>query len=159
MVDIQIDQFEAELRNDLEFQLVVHTPRRYWEELDELDVGTYDNIIATFHDVFEPLIQRYTHTAVVPILTQCRNMLSAIVWSAMNVPYPREPDQHIEAVIDNAFAAYVNMFYAPLRTEMIMVNHNIHLIQRNWRTAVSNPEFDVCRRRLKNEFEGLSIIE
>ena len=156
MVDIQIDQFEAELRNDLEFQLVVHTPRRYWEELDELDEGTRENIIATLRDVFEPRIEQYKHTAVAQVLTQCRDILGHVLWAAMNVPYPRNPDVHIEDVINNAFGVYVQVFYAQLRTEMMLANHYAHKIQRTWRNAVSNPNYDICRRRLCEEFKTLS---
>ena len=156
MVDTQIDQFEAELRNDLDFQLVVHTPRRYWEELDELDEGTRENIIATLHDVFEPRIEQYKYTGVVQILTQCRDMLGHVLWAAMNVPYPRNPDAHIEDVINNAFGVYIQVFYAQLRTEMIMVNHSADVIQRTWKNAVSNPGYDICRRRLENEFKTLT---
>ena len=156
MVDAQIEQFENELRNDLEFQLMVHTPRRYWEELDALDNNTRENIVATLYDVFEPRIVKYQHTDVAPLMRQCRDFLGHIIWAAMNVPYPNNPDTHIDAVIDNSFGAYNYLYYARLRTEMIMVNHNTQVIQRTWRHVVSNPDYEVCRRRLQNEFKTLT---
>lgn len=156
MVDAQIEQFENQLRNDLEFQLVVHTPRRYWEELDALDNDTRENIVATLYDVFEPLIVKYQYTDVAPLLRQCRDFLGHIIWAAMNVPYPNNPDAHIEAVVDNSFDAYNYLYYARLRTEMIMVNHNAQVIQRTWRHVICNPVYDVCQRRLLNEFKTLT---
>lgn len=156
MVDAEIEKFETDFRNDLEFQLVVHTPRRYWEELDELDTGTYDNIIATVHDAFAPLIEKYKYTDVVPIFTRCREMLGYVIWAAMNVPYPADPDRHIDAVINNAFGVYFQRFYAQMRTEMIMTHHNAHVIQRSWRKAVYDPSYVLCRRRLEHEFKTLT---
>ena len=155
MVDAQLEQFENELRNDMDYLLTVHTPRRFWEELDALDNQTRENIFATLHEIFEPRIVKYRHTIVEPLLNQCRDFLGHIIWSAMNVPYPNNPDLHIDSVIDNATDAYIYMYYARLRTEMIMINHNVQVIQRTWRHVISNPVFAICRRRLLNEFSSL----
>lgn len=73
----------------------------------------------------------------------------------MNVPYPADPDLHIERVVDNAMEVYNNVIYAHLRTEMIMANHNAEVLQRTWRRCITDPEHPACRRRLEYEFREL----
>lgn len=157
-VDEQLNRLEAHLREELRFQLIVHVPRRYWEDLDGLDDGTNENIKATLRDVFAPWIQKYQSTHVVCILMQCQEVLGHVIWGAMNVPYPQNPDLHIHSVIDNAYNVYVQMTYATLRTEMIMLNHSVQVIQRVWRKCVSDPSYEVCKRRLAEEFKTLTRI-
>jgi len=152
-VDAQLDRLETQMRNELQFQLTVHVPRRYWEHMNELDNGTNENIIATLRDVFAPWLIRYRHTIVETILLQCRDILVQVVWAAMNVPFPQDFDAHIQSVVRNTHYVYVQLFYAPLRTEMIMANHTVEIIQRTWRRAIADPSYLVCRRRLLSEFE------
>ena len=70
----------------------------------------------------------------------------------MNVPFPRDPTWHMTRVVDNALEAYVRVIYAPLRTEMIMANHNAEVLQRTWRRCITDPEHPACKRRLAYEF-------
>jgi hypothetical protein len=152
-MDEQLDRLETQMRNELEFQLSVHVPRRYWELMNELDEGTNENIKATLRDVFAPWITMYRSTVIEKILVHCRDVLIQVVWATMNVPYPRDSEAHIQSVVRNALYVYVQLFYAPLRTEMIMVNHSAEVIQRTWRRAIADPSYLVCRRRLLSEFE------
>jgi hypothetical protein len=152
-VDQQLDRLELQMRNELQFQLSVHVPRRYWEHMNELDNATNENIRATLRDVFGPWITIYRHTIVETILVQCRDILVQVVWAAMNVPFPQDFDAHIQSVIRNAHYVYVQLIYAPLRTEMIMANHTVEIIQRTWRRSIADPSYLVCRRRLLSEFE------
>ena len=46
--------------------------------------------------------------------------------------------------------------YANLRTEMTMVNHSAHIIQRKWRRSITDPAYLVCRKRLMYEFKKIS---
>jgi hypothetical protein len=70
----------------------------------------------------------------------------------MNVPRPANAEAHIGAVVDNALAVYNRVIYAPLRTEMIMANHNAEVLQRTWRRCITDPSFLACRRRLEYEY-------
>lgn len=158
MVDVQLDQFEEQLRKELSFQLSVHTPMNEWEQFDRLECTSWENINATVRDVFAPFIRQYAYTPAVEILQNCRNVLIHIVWSSMNVPFPRNPFLHIERVIDNTLNMYFRTTYACLRTEMIMANHYAALIQRNWKSATCNPSYTMCRRRLRREYEELKNI-
>ena len=155
-VDDELAVFEQSLRDELEFQLTVHVNMRKWEAMDYLDNHEWENINATIRDVFAPWLRQYGYTSVAPILQDCRNTLVYVVWTAMDVPYPRNPLEHIRRVIDNTINVYVRRTYAELRTEMVMANHYAHVIQRNWRRAISDPSYLVCQRRLENEFKKIS---
>lgn len=155
-VDSQLFRFEMNMREELEFQLTAHTPYGYWEEVDELNIDTSRNIKATLHDLFSSWIVMYQGTPVASILTQCRDVLYFVVWSSMNVPYPHDPILHIKRVVANAYSVYIEMTYTQLRTEMLKLNHHAHLIQRNWRHIIANPRYNVCKRRLAQEFKTLT---
>ena len=67
-------------------------------------------------------------------------------------------DAHIDAVMNNAMAVYNRVIYAPLRTEMIMANHNAQVLQRTWRRCISDPSHLACRRRLVYEFNQVKNL-
>lgn len=151
-MDELIERLSAELR----FQLTIHTDMTQWEATDRLETDDWENINATIRDVFAPWVRQYAYTAAVPILQPCRNALSHIVWASMNVPFPRDPFEHIERVVENTLDIIRRTVYETLRTEMNMANHHAHVIQRNWRRAISDPSYVVCRKRLMHEFKKIS---
>lgn len=149
------DHLESRLRSELRFQLTVHTNMAQWEAMDRLYPDDWENINATIRDVFAPFIHRYAYTKVVPALQQCRNTLCHVVWAAMNVPFPRDPFEHIECVVENTSNV---LRISNLQHDMLMANHYAHVIQRNWRFVILNPEYEVCKRRLEHEYNELKNI-
>ena len=129
---------------------------RQWEATDRLETDDMENINATIRDVFAPFIRKYAYTSVVPILQYCRNSLCHIVWASMNVPFPRDPFEHIERVVENTINVMVKTSYESLKHKMLIANHYAHVIQRNWRRAIANPAYVMCRKRLMNEFKKIS---
>ena len=155
-VDHQLENFDVYMRHELEFQLNVHTDMRYWDEMDHLDDETLLNIHVTVRDIFARISTQYAYNPeVVRIANEAATMIEYAIRTAMNVPYPRNPLFHIESVIDNVFDIYNRLFYARFRTEMIMATHGAHLIQRNWKKCISDPQYRVCRNRLMKEFDEL----
>lgn len=155
-VDQQLEHFDVYMRHELEFQLNVHTDMHFWEDMDHLDNETILNIHVTVRDIFARISNQYVyHTNVVRVADEAATFIEYATRTALNVPYPRNPILHIEMVIDNLFDLYNRLFYARLRTEMIMATHGVHMIQRNWKKCVSDPTYHVCRRRLMREFEEL----
>ena len=155
-VDDELEVFEERLTAELMFQLTVHTGMTEWEATDRLNNEDWENINATIRDVFAPFIRKYGYTAAEHILQKSRNALIHVVWAAMNVPFPRNPFHHVESVVENTLNVFNRTTYADLRTEMIMVNHSAHLIQRNWRRAIANPTYIMCQSRLIYEFKKIS---
>jgi hypothetical protein len=144
---------DERLSEELTFQLTIHTNMAQWEAMDRLDNGDWENINATIRDVFAPWVRQYAYTSVVNTLQNCRNVLCHVVWAAMNVPFPRDPFEHIDRVVENALDVFRWMTNS---REMLMANHYAHLIQRNWRRAIADPSYSACRNRLMYEFKKIS---
>ena len=129
---------------------------RQWEAMDRLETDDLENINATVRDVFAPWVRRYAYTAVVPILQYCRNALCHVVWASMNVPFPRDPFEHIDRVVENTINVIVKTVYESLKYEMFKADHHARVIQRKWRRAISDPSYVACRNRLLYEFKKIS---
>ena len=155
-VDNEIEILGQRLNGELMFQLAIHTGMVEWNMTDRLDNKDWENTNATIRDVFAPFIRQYGYTTVEPILQNCRNVLIHVVWAAMNVPFPRNPWDHVERVVENTLNMFNRTMYANLRTEMTMVNHSAHSIQRKWRRSITDPAYLVCRKRLMYEFKKIS---
>ena len=141
------------LSEELTFQLTIHTNMAQWEAMDRLDNSDWENINATIRDVFAPWVRQYAYTSVVTTLQTCRNTLCHVVWAAMNVPFPRDPFEHIDRVVENAVDVFRRMTNP---RDMLLANHYAHLIQRNWRRAITDPSYVACRKRLMYEFKKIS---
>jgi len=154
-VDVQLDDFELELFNALEFQLIVETNRAFWDEEDCLSNQCLMGIEEAVDRGFREMMERYEETAVLRILEAARIVIQNAVFAAMHVPYPRDPDRHIVRVLDNIREIYVDVAYTPLRIEMLMMNHHAQVVQRTWRKCITDPSHPICRRRLEYEFQNL----
>ena len=141
------------LSEELTFQLTIHTDMLKWEATGRLDTDDFENINATIRDVFAPWVRQYAYTPVVTTLQHCRNTLCHAVWTAMNVPFPHDPFEHIDRVVENAMGVFLRMMNP---REMLVANHHAHVIQRNWRRAISDPSYVACRKRLMYEFKKIS---
>lgn len=157
-VDDELRDFESRLSAQLQYALFVNINVNYWEELDELDPNSLQVMEDIVMDIYEPLMTRYRRTAVVPLLAHSRELTHWTLRNAMNVPFPRDPILHVHRVVHSILDMFIQTTYAALRTEMIMVNHNAHLIQRNWLEAFYNPGHAVCRRRLVRDFHELENL-
>lgn len=157
MVDTEIATLEDNLRNGLEFVLIMGIHRGMWHELDELSVNDRREIEQFVNMAFRDIIHKYElFPAVRNSLEHARILFQTTVWAAMNVPYPRNVNDHVYRVIENAFDAYNNVVYAHMRTEMVMANHAVHVLQRKWRKCYYEPDQPICRRRLMREFTELA---
>jgi hypothetical protein len=126
-----------------------------WNELDRIPDQDNEAIRRVIDMSFEDMFHRYSAASdVMAILEHCRILIQNVVWASMNVPWPEAPGLHIERVIDNTMEVYNRVIYAPLRTEMIMTNHNVEVLQRTWRRCITDPSHPACRRRLEHEFNA-----
>ena len=152
-MDVQLEEFETDLRSALEIQLIMNTHMVEWNELDRLSDVDNEGIRRVIDLCFEDMAHRYSPAPQVSaVLEHCRILIQNVVWASMNVPWPEVPDLHIEHVIDNTMEVYNRVIYAHLRTEMIMANHNVEVLQRTWRRCITDPAHPACRRRLEYEF-------
>jgi hypothetical protein len=152
-VDVQLEEFETDLRAALEIQLIMNTDMVYWNEIDGISPANAEATQRVIDGCFVDLAHRYSVAPQVSaVLEHCRILIQNVVWASMNVPWPEVPDLHIERVIDNAMEVYNRVIYAHLRTEMIMANHNVEVLQRTWRRCITDPAHPACRRRLEYEY-------
>jgi hypothetical protein len=156
-IDEKIGEFEDRLTTQLQYALFVNIDINYWEELDELDHGSIQVIKDIVDDIFAPMLLVYRRTIVGVHLLRCLDLIKYSLVASMNVPFPRDPILHVHRVVQNMMDIFIRTTYAPLRTEMIMIDHNARVIQRVWREANTNPSRFACRRRLMREFENIVL--
>ena len=158
-VDVQLEEFETDLRAALEIQLGLRIDRHFWYDNTQLSEADNGSIRRVIDECFFDMTHRYsTAPQVDALLEHCRILIQNVVWASMNVPMPHDDDDadaHITAVINNAMQVYNRVIYAHLRTEMIMANHNAEVLQRMWRRCITDPDHPACRRRLMFEFMNL----
>lgn len=156
MVDVQLDDFQIDLREHIDHQLFLHTQYDLWYETDELSSDNLKNIDDSIDHGFREITTRYSEVKTVTnILEHYRILMKCVIKSAMNVPFPVDANAHIARVVDNAFDVYYTMIFPHLRSEMIMVNSHCEVVQRTWRRCNCDPQHPVCRRRLLREFEDM----
>ena len=157
-VDVQLAEFEMDLRHLLELRMVPLIDNEFWEETDAFSDEDNRMIAEVIDGSFTDLMHRYENSrSVMDILEHCRILIQNVVWASMNLPRPHDDDAdaYMMAVIDNAMAVYIRVIYANLRTEMIMANHNAQVLQRTWRRCITDPSHLACRRRLVREWNDL----
>jgi hypothetical protein len=151
-VHVQLEEFENTLWGNL---LRVDMDYAYWEEFDELSRETLNNIHQIMNVSFDEMYKRYEGTEVVTLLDRINSEIKMMIRVGMNVPFPLNPEFHIDRVFLN-IQYEVNYLFADLRQAMLQTNHNVHIVQRTWRRAISDPNYLACRRRLEYEFNELA---
>lgn len=155
-VDVQLEEFEMDLRAALENQFVANIHMEYWYDMGCLSDADNEGARLVIDACFLDLMHRYQNVPdIMALLENCRILIQNVVWAAMNVPCPEVPILHVERVVDNALQVYNRVIYAPLRTEMVMANHSAEVLQRTWRRCIADPSHLACRRRLMFEFTNL----
>jgi len=147
-------EFEENLWINVEIFLAVNLNRNYWEEFDELDNETLMGINRVINEASAEIIKKYAGTGVVQIIDRINSEIKMMIRVGMNVPFPVNPDFHIDRVIHNTHFE-VNYLFADLYSEMLKVNDSARKLQSTWRRAISDPNYLACRRRLEYEFMEL----
>lgn len=128
MADVEVDSIlnsvEKNLREGLEFYLIVRTDRTFWEQNNKFryrNAREVNDIIDEAFDVlytsFPNLEQSFDNSVI--LLQEC-------TWVGMNVPWPVDVDDHIERVIDNVMNVYGTVVYGKLRTFLIDNKEDIY---------------------------------
>lgn len=152
-VDIQLDEFDISLQSHLTHQMNQSIDYNLWEELDEIDGDSINNVINVLDIPLAPLRASYTNVKpVTDLLDYCKILLESCLWTGLKTPCPRYPGLYLARLIENLMEVYNHAIYAQLRTEMIMANHNAEVLQRTWRRCITDPTHPACRRRLEREF-------
>lgn len=152
-VDHQINQLEEGIRD------AILAPREelMWAENGELTAADVAALNQGIAEAFRPLRIAYESShEVSEALEASLILIQNCAWCGMNLPFMDIPQDHQLLVYQNVQAVFNRVWYARLRTEMIMVNHNAEVIQRSWRRCITDPEHPACKRRLESYFNDFA---
>ena len=153
-VQKQVDEFELVFGYYTDHHLAFHVDYTFWEEFDEQSSESVFSAEDCIDESFEIIMNRYDYdNSISTILDNLRFTLQNAIWAMMNVPYPRDPYRYCDRVRDNLFTIFRDTVHYELYNAMIRENHHAQMIQRNWRRAISDPNYKACRNRLNREFE------
>jgi len=149
-VNTQLDNFDTLLFDSLEFQIIINTNRNFWEETGSMDVESADGIENAIDYGFEQMFARYRYCRpVLDILENWYEQLHNIMWISMDVPYPEDLDRHAFRVLTNCRRLFYDQVWGRLEQAMIREVSRVQIIQRNWKEAYYNPNFALCKKRIR----------
>lgn len=155
-VDDQITHLEDAIRE----AILAPMNEVLWDENGELTAADVAALNQGIVDAFRPLRRAYESShEVSEVLEASLILIQNCSWCGLNLPFLNSPYEHQLLVSQNVQAAFNRACYARLRTEMIMVNHNCEVIQRNWRRCITDPDHPACRRRLEMDFSDFSDLK
>jgi hypothetical protein len=159
-VEEELENFEYKTRDLFIEQLSTNIDFNYLREVDELDNRSNELITSISYHAVKDLIDKYKDSRVSIILTNIAFIFKVSLYSGLNLPMHIMPEIQVERVIDNALSLYKDNMYVHLKHEMIMMNHHVMLIQRNWRRVISDPYHSICKRRIaRNIIEENNITD
>jgi hypothetical protein len=124
MEDDTLDVFERRIHSGLEFYLVVNTDRTYWEQNNKFRYKNVREVNQVIEDAFDIMYTKYP--TLNRILDENLILLQQCTWVGMNVPWPVDPDDHIQRVIDNVMEVFNIIVYANLRCEILNLDYEAH---------------------------------
>lgn len=148
-----VDDQITHLENGIREAILAPMNELMWSENGELTAGDVAALNQGIAEAFRPLRIAYESSREVSeALEASLILIQNCAWCGMNLPYFTSPEEHQLLVYQNVQSVFNRVWYARLRTEMIMVNHNCEVIQRSWRRCITDPDHPACRRRLEIEF-------
>jgi hypothetical protein len=150
-IELQLDEFREHLELRMSHWFIFHCDYTHWEEMDthtnEFTVGLENEIDGSFFPITDRWIQV---PKVSEMLENLRVLIQNSAWAAINVPFPRDPYMHLDRVVMNIMIIYYEQI-EDIWDEMVRATHRVEVIQRTWRTCVADPNYTVCRNRLRRE--------
>ena len=116
--------FERRIRDGLEFYLVVNTDRTYWEQNNKFRYKNVREVNQVLKEVFDSMHEIYP--SLQHVFNENLTLLQQCTWVGMNVPWPVDPDDHIQRVIDNVMEVFNITVYANLRYEILNLDYEAH---------------------------------
>ena len=121
MEDDTLDIFETRIRNGLELYLIENTDRVYWEQNNKFRYRNAREMNQVLEEAFEMMYTKYP--TIERVLDDSLVLLQQCTWVGMNVPWPVDPDDHIQRVVDNVMEVFVLNVYANIRCEILSLNY------------------------------------
>lgn len=116
-----LELFEKRIQNALELYLINHTDRVYWEQNNKFRYRNVREMNQVIEEAFESMYTQYPNLE--NTLDQSLVLLQQCAWVGMNVPWPVDPDDHIQRVVDNVIEVFITVVYANLRCEILNLEY------------------------------------
>lgn len=105
--------FEKKIHKAIEFYLVVNTDRTFWEQNNKFRYRNAREVYELLIEEFDPMYTEFPELE--EGLDESLELLRQCIWVGMNVPWPVDPDDHIERVVANVMTVYDTVVYGKLR--------------------------------------------
>ena len=121
MEDETLDVFENRIRNGLELYLIENTDRVYWEQNNKFRYRNAREMNVVLEEAFDPMYSKYP--TIERLLDESLVLLQYCTWVGMNVPWPVDPDDHIQRVVDNVMEVFGIVVYGNIRCEILSIDY------------------------------------
>ena len=139
-----------ELSNRLRFYMYIHVNRNLWEENGHIipeDIGDLYSIIDDTFDEIAPDVQY-----MVKVALRC-TLVGRTCPDTYNNPYAFE--DLFDLALRNMQHVLVD-YKESIQASLYVSFHSALVIQKQWKRCVSDPHYQVCKNRLRKEFEEVS---
>jgi hypothetical protein len=116
--------FERRIHDGLDFYLFVNTDRNFWEQNNKFRYRNAREVNQVLKEVFDSMHEVYP--SLEHVFNENLNLLQQCTWVGMNVPWPVDPDDHIQRVVDNVMDVFNTTVYANLRYEILNLEYEAH---------------------------------
>jgi hypothetical protein len=89
----------------------------FWEQNNKFRYRNARETNQVLKDVFDTMHSIYP--ALERVFDENLTLLQQCTWVGMNVPWPVDPDDHIQRVVDNVMDVFNTIVYANLRCEIL----------------------------------------
>lgn len=157
---ISVDEQLFELMHDLEVYLcrafLHEVNHAYWDTVTRQSKDTEYEIRHAITEAFDVIIRRWESIDEVrAILAAARDIFKDGVIMCIDVPRPPDADAFLNRVLENVMIFFGSSWIPRIEFAMLPYQHNIEVIQRNWRRCYYEPNHPACKRRLLREFENM----
>lgn len=158
-MEAELTLFENDLFGQLEFYIKVELGRTVWETNDAPAEREFDALNGIMDQAFDTLATKYHSDQMFDIIYDTQIHLENALWLSLNVPWPRDFERHTDQCLANVRVIFTQLAANDLLTEMTLLTTRAQVIQEQWRMAIANPRFAVCRKRLRRELTELGFGE
>lgn len=116
--------FEKRIYDRLKSHLFEHTDRVYWEQNNKFRYRNSREVNQVLKEVFDSM--HVIYPSLEYVFDENLTLLQQCTWVGMNVPWPVDPDDHIQRVVDNVMHVFTDIVYGNLRCEILNLDHEAH---------------------------------
>jgi len=139
---------------NIEHQMICEIDVTQWMVEDYQSTEMIHGMEEAIDVAFDQIMNEYADIPeVYSMLDNYRVNIQTAAWISINIPYPVNLSAYIERTLENLSFVVSNV--TALQDCLIRANHRVEIIQRKWRTCISDPNYKICRNRLMREAEEL----